>query len=154
MNVRPAESERDMDPRSVDPSTEPPIKLTIPSHPRFLQLVRGMMTKVTGILSVPPESADDIILGVDEACSNIIRHSYMGDTTGKIEFLITPGEKELEIIIADYGKPWTPVRLPPGEPSKIKPGGLGLYIIHQVMDQVNYHRSDKGQNTIRMVKGL
>jgi len=143
-----------MDHRNIDPTAEPTIELTIPSHPRFLRLVRGMMTKVTQILSVPPEAADYIILAVDEACSNIIRHSYMGNADAKIEFLIITGEKRVEISIMDYGKPWIPMRLPPGKPSEIKPGGLGLYIIHQVMDQVNYHRSDKGKNTISMVKDL
>ncbi len=145
-----------MDHRNIDPAAEPTIQLTIPSHPRFLQLVRGMMTKVTDILSVPAEVSDYIILAVDEACSNIIRHSYMGNPGEKIEFLIISRQKQLKITIMDYGKPWTPARHPPVPegPWEIKPGGLGLYIIHQVMDQVTYHRSDKGKNIISMVKDL
>lgn len=156
ITVRRPESESIMDNRNIDPNAEPTIELTIPSHPRFLQLVRGVITKVTDILSIPTEVSDYIILAVDEACSNIIRHSYMGNACGKIELLIVPGKKQLKIDIMDYGMPWTPARLPrePGEPLKIKPGGLGLYIIHQVMDQVKYHRSDKDQNTISMVKNL
>jgi len=132
---------------------DPIIELTIPSHPRFLQLVRGVMAKVTKILSIPSEQADYIILAVDEACSNIIRHSDT-DEDGRIDFLITPGKKKLEICIMNYGKPWTPGKVTLQAPSKIKPGGLGRYIIHQVMDQIHYCNSDKDGNTIRMVKIL
>ncbi|MDD9304093.1 MAG: ATP-binding protein [Desulfobacter sp.] len=133
---------------------EQTIELSIPSHPRFLQLVRGMMKKVTAILSIEREQADYIILAVDEACSNIIRHSYKNDHSQKIDFLICLKKSRLDISIMDNGKPFEFTELPCRDPEEIHPGGLGIYIIRRVMDQVNYHRSKKGQNIIQMVKAL
>ena len=129
------------------------IELTIPSHPQFLQLVRGVIKKVAGILAMPREQADYLILAVDEACSNIIQHSYQKDPSGRIDFSITLGRDELSISIMDHGQSWDPGRFPRRDPADIKPGGLGLYIIDQVMDHVDYS-GENGRNTMRMVKRL
>ena len=140
--------------RIKDTMTDQTIELTIPSHPRFLQLVRGVMKKVAGILAIPRDQTDYLILAVDEASSNIIRHSYREDPDHRIDFSITLGEGLLDISITDYGAACNPARFPQRDPAEIKPGGLGLYIIDQVMDHVDYTCGENGRNTIRMTKHI
>lgn len=130
------------------------ITLSVPSHPRFLQLIRGTMAKLAAVLEIPRDQAGSIILAVDEACSNIIKHSYLNDPSGKMDFLIRFGQERLEITITDYGKACDITRLKPRDLDDIRPGGLGTYIINEVMDQVEYQCGHKGKNRIKMAINL
>ncbi|MCG8685857.1 MAG: ATP-binding protein [Desulfobacterales bacterium] len=126
------------------------IALTIPSHPRFLQLVRGVVQKVAQIQNLSLDQTDNITLAVDEACSNIIRHAYMNDTSRTLDLDFNILENRLDITITDYGKQCDAAKLVPKEPDQTKPGGLGLYIMHTVMDDVTFECTLKGKNIVRM----
>ncbi|WDP89154.1 MAG: ATP-binding protein [Desulfobacter sp.] len=135
---------------------DPTIELAVPSHPKFLKLVRDVMRNAAKSLGITGDRADGIILAVDEACSNIIRHSYMGRVDKTIEFSITLGKAALTIAISDSGKKWNPPAKDLNKESlnKLKPGGLGLLIIRRVMDRIDFSRANSGKNIIRMVKYL
>lgn len=142
-----------------DPTEDPTkdqqtIELSIPSHPQFLQLVRSMMAKVSAIMGLASDHAGNITLAVDEACSNIIRHSYLNDPNGKIDLCIRFGKTQFEIIITDYGKQCDVTKLTPRDLNEIRPGGLGLYIMNKVMDSVTYSCGIDGKNRVTMVKAL
>lgn len=128
------------------------IQLSIPSHPKYLQLVRGVMKKITEIIGFSEDDSGHITLAVDEACSNIIKHSYMNDPGKKIDISIKAHGKELEIHITDYGKQCDIRLMQSRDINDIRPGGLGIYIINKVMDSVKYDCSSPGKNQIRMVK--
>ncbi|MBA3011769.1 MAG: ATP-binding protein [Desulfobacula sp.] len=130
------------------------IQLSIPSHPQYLQLVRGVVKKATGIIGVSRKDSDHIILAVDEACSNIIKHSYMNNPEKTIDISIGTQGKELHILITDYGKKCDIRQLLPRDIDIIRPGGLGLYIINHAMDSVEYDCSASGKNQVRMIKCL
>ena len=134
--------------------TDQTIEMSIPSHPRFLQLIRAVMGKVSAILEIPKDQAGRITLAVDEACSNIIKYAYLNAPSGKLDFLIHLETNRLEITITDYGKACDINKMKPRDISDIKPGGLGTYIISQVMDTVEYQCGHKGRNRIRMVAAL
>ncbi|MCG8637987.1 MAG: ATP-binding protein [Desulfobacterales bacterium] len=134
--------------------TDQTIEMSIPSHPRFLQLIRAVMGKVSAILEIPRDQAGRITLAVDEACSNIIKYAYLNAPSGKLDFLIHLETNRLEITITDYGKACDINKMKPRDISDIKPGGLGTYIISQVMDTVEYQCGHNGRNRIRMVAAL
>lgn len=133
-------------------TTDQTIELAIPSHPIYLQLVRGMMERIGDILGLPSEEASRIILAVDEASSNIIKHAYMNEPGGRIEFLITLKQGVMDITITDFGKACDIRCLKPRALDDIRPGGLGVYIIGEVMDNVTYTCGENGRNRIRMTK--
>ena len=128
------------------------IQLSIPSHPKYLQLVRGVIEKITEIIGFSGDDSGHITLAVDEACSNIIKHSYMDDPGKKIDIAIKAHGKELKIHITDYGKQCDIRLMQSRDINDIRPGGLGIYIINTVMDSVEYDCSSPGKNQIRMVK--
>ena len=130
------------------------IQLSIPSHPKYLQLVRGVMAKVTHIIGFSEDDSDHIILAVDEACSNIIKHSYMNDPKEKIDICVEIHKKEVKIYITDYGKQCDIRQMQPRELDDIRPGGLGVYIMNQVMDSVEYDCSSARQNQVSMIKRM
>ena len=55
-----------------------PIKLSIPSNPKYLGLIRKVLQELLQYHEVPDETARRLILCVDEACSNVIKYSYEG----------------------------------------------------------------------------
>ncbi|MCP3941021.1 MAG: ATP-binding protein [Desulfobacteraceae bacterium] len=130
------------------------IQLSIPSHPKYLQLVRAVMEKVTHTSGFTEDDSDHIILAVDEACSNIIKHSYMNNPEGKIDISIEIHEKELKINVTDYGNQCDIKQMQSRDLKDIKPGGLGIYIMNQVMDSVKYDCSSAMQNHVSMIKRM
>ena len=82
-----------------------------------------------------------LVLAVDEACTNIIRHAYEGRTDCKIEMDILSDKKVWEVHLRDYGKKSDPEKLKGRALDDIKPGGLGLFFIQQAFDEVSFDLS-------------
>lgn len=99
-----------------------------------------------------------IQLAADEASSNIIEHAYAGVQGGKIDIEISVSDKELKIVMRDRGKPFDPSSVP--EPnvkadlSERKIGGLGMYLMRKLMDEVTYESSAESGNLLVMVKQI
>ena len=95
-------------------------------------------------------------LAVDEACSNIIEHAYGGEDKGEIECTCNDTNDGLEIIIRDDGRPFDPKLIPSPnfsvELNELKPRGAGLFLIRNMMDDVDFVFSETTGNVLRMVK--
>ena len=97
-----------------------------------------------------------IQLAVDEASTNIIEHAYSGIAGGQIEIDCNVAGDELKIILHDKGKSFDPSSVP--EPnvkadlSERKIGGLGMYLMRKLMDEVYYESSQETGNALTMVK--
>lgn len=128
------------------------IEFSIPSHPVFLQMVRAVVKKAGEMINLPEDQAGLIVLGVDEASSNVIKYAYDNDPGGRLDYIITLEADRMDISITDYGRPSNIPRLKPRDLDDVRPGGLGLYIINQVMDQVVYACGEDNKNQIRMTK--
>ncbi len=95
-------------------------------------------------------------LAVDEACSNIIEHAYGGEGNGEIICTCNDLSNALEIIIKDNGVPFDPNQIDPPDFSlaleQLKPRGAGLFLIRNMMDDVDFQFSKANGNRLRMVK--
>lgn len=95
-------------------------------------------------------------LAVDEACSNIIEHAYEGIPDGVIEISYQVGAGKITVVIHDHGKEFdiSTVRKPnlSRDLSEREVGGLGVYLIHKLMDEVHFESSRKHGNTLTLVK--
>jgi len=95
-------------------------------------------------------------LAVDEACSNIIEHAYGGEDRGIIECTHRIQGGDLTIVLRDYGQPFDPAAVP--EPNinadleERAEGGLGLYLIYQIMDEVTFDFDSQAGNVLTLVK--
>ena len=97
------------------------------------------------------KAADEILLAVDEALTNIIRHAYQGKPGQMTVFVAAFGDK-IEIILEDRGKKFDPTQVPSPELPRHKPGGLGIHFIRTIMDQMIYDGQDPTGNRLRLVK--
>jgi serine/threonine-protein kinase RsbW len=105
--------------------------------------------------NVPDETVFDLKLAVDEACTNIITHGYKGMDPGSIilSFRIEPDR--ILVSITDFGHVFEPVESPKPDVEAAladqELGGLGLYLIYQTMDNIDYQPSKDG-NTLTFTK--
>jgi anti-sigma regulatory factor (Ser/Thr protein kinase) len=142
-------------------SAELLLKLAILSDPSVLCVVRGAVERLTETFGFTPPECRAITRAVDEALTNIMRHSYGGRVDRPIEMQIRriPGRRTadggdgLEILLLDRGPAINPAKLRGRQLDDIKPGGLGLHFIRQSMDTVVFKRIGKA-NQLRLVKYL
>jgi serine/threonine-protein kinase RsbW len=100
-----------------------------------------------------------IELACDEACTNIIEHAYGGDNVGDICITWQIDTQTFTITMSDDGRPFDPDEVPPpqipGDPDELndlKIGGLGIYFMRNLMDEVRFSRDERQGNTLVMVK--
>jgi serine/threonine-protein kinase RsbW len=95
-------------------------------------------------------------VSVDEACTNVIEHAYKGIKGGDIECLCDAKSDYLTIVIRDHGKPFDPGDVPdPDFHAELKDrriGGLGVYLMRRLMDEVHYETIESSGNVLTMVK--
>jgi serine/threonine-protein kinase RsbW len=131
------------------------VQVRLPSRLESIRAVSDMTTRYARRAHLEEQDAYQCKLAVDEACSNIIRHAYGGDSTGVFDVFIRIDDGVFEIHLTDYGEPYDPQDIPsPTMGNTIEdaqPGGLGLYLIRSVMDEVCYTPGPKG-NRLVMVK--
>jgi serine/threonine-protein kinase RsbW len=95
-------------------------------------------------------------LAVDEACTNIIEHAYGLDKGGEIECTCTTANDCLTVILRDHGKPFNLSSVTEPDLSsgleKRPLGGLGVYLMRQLMDEVRFEALGEAGNLLTMVK--
>jgi len=83
-----------------------------------------------------------IVLAVDEACSNLIRHAYHNDASQVVEVSLSITPAEVKVSIADTATPFDPsaAQVPdmPAYLEERRNGGLGILIMRRVMDDIVY----------------
>ena len=100
-------------------------------------------------------TVEDIVLAIDEACQNIIRHAYRGETDEEIVLQIGREGDDLIISLRDYAPEVSSDCMKSRDLEDIRPGGLGCHFIQQVMDEVSLSRPTEGRgNVLRMVKRI
>ena len=142
------------------------LRMELRSNPEVLCVVRGAVTRLAELLGFSESDNHLVILALDEAMTNIIRHAYQGQRERRIEvtFRLLSAARDgaprqaLEIVLRDDGLPVNVKRLqpPPLQETPIeerKPGGLGVHFIRENMDKVEFRRRD-GRNLLRLVKAL
>jgi len=105
--------------------------------------------------------ADDIVykiqLAVDEACTNVMKHSYKNDPTQDIGISVSWDDMRLIVEITDSGLPFDPGNYHQPDLGTFikqkKRGGLGIHLIRSLMDEVRYDRKND-KNLITLVKEL
>jgi serine/threonine-protein kinase RsbW len=128
------------------------ITLRVPAQLAYVRLVIEATTQAAQKAGLDEHSVTHCHVAVDEACTNIVRHAYGGEPGGIIEAEIEAEPGKCTIILEDHGKPFDPEQVaPPRLGKSLGPGGLGLYFMQTLMDEVTYTPSDTG-NRLVMVK--
>ena len=135
------------------------LKLELHSDPSLLSVVRGALERLTETLGFSASDSRSITRAVDEALTNVIRHCYCGRVDQPLEVYFnhlkpnsSVGSKgALEIVLCDHGPPVDPAKFQARSLDEVRPGGLGLHLIRQSMDEIAYQRV-RGANRFRLIK--
>jgi anti-sigma regulatory factor (Ser/Thr protein kinase) len=123
-------------------------KIEFASHPANLSSVRNLVRQFATDARLPNDQIELIVLGVDEACANIIRHVYREETR-LIGLSCEEMEHGVRFRLRDYGHQNGEPRKWAGRPlEKIRPGGLGLHLIQSVFDHVDYRPQRNGMELV------
>jgi serine/threonine-protein kinase RsbW len=126
-----------------------------------LDRVREFVAESAEDCGLEPAAVYAVQLAVDEAFTNIIEHAYGGESLDQIECSCQMVGGDLEVTLLDCGKPFDPSLVPEpnltAELEEREVGGIGLYFIYQLMDDVQFSFTKnlelgRNCNLLRMIK--
>lgn len=129
------------------------VKLEIPSSAQFVNVARKTVEGIAASMALTDEQTEDLKLAVGEACANAVKFSDPSKPAVEILYRIT--QDRLEVEVRNKGKAFDPKKVQQKEqsPEQLPVGGLGLFLIDKVMDELNIS-SKCGETTLKMVKQL
>ncbi|MCC7117010.1 MAG: ATP-binding protein [Anaerolineales bacterium] len=130
-------------------------KHTYPAKFEFLDEIREFVAEVARAGKFTEKEIYSLQLAADEAASNIIEHAYAGVTNASLEVTCEMQGNTMTIIMRDQGAPFDPAQVKQpnlkAELSERQIGGLGVYLMRKLMDEVHYESRGK-VNTLTMLK--
>lgn len=140
----------------TDHAGEHPIRLSIYSTPTHLAVVRGAVDGLCRSIGFDEQCITHVVMSVDEALTNVIRHAYGHGETEPIEIELdwTDPPAGVRICIRDRGRGAGPDEMDQGETNTLEPGGLGLHIMSRCMDSLEYVPAEGGGTVLTMTKRL
>ena len=130
------------------------VEVALPSHPKFLPLVRALVEQSAEVAGFPAEDRQRIALGVTEGITNVMRHGYGGSTDRRIDLVLRAPAGMFRIDIHDYGQFVDPDEIQSRPLEAVRPGGLGVHLMKATMDSVEYRQNDHGGTTLILIKRL
>lgn len=135
--------------------TAPHTQLRIPAQGRFLPLVQGHVRDLARTAGLPGKDVLALELAAEEAFENICAHAYPDGTPGDV---LVDGELlagELRLAFHDEGLPFDPALLERrGARPEDEASGLGLKLIHSVVDEVRWVNQGRQGKALCLVKRL
>lgn len=132
------------------------IRVELSSDTRLLASIRSLVRTYFRDAGIDAERVVELVLAVDEACSNAMRHAYDGRTDGRIVLELSSESGTVDVMLHDDGRPAQPERIArrtleqPKSLDDLTVGGLGVQLIYEVFDQVEYRQGKERGNTILM----
>jgi sigma-B regulation protein RsbU (phosphoserine phosphatase) len=138
-----------------DDQIEQIISLKISSQPDRLKLARSVVSQAASLCECSDDMVQGVVIAVDEALQNVIRHAYSNRPDGEIKVTICRSIINLIIFIQDYADQIDIEKVKPRDLSDVRPGGLGTHFIREVMDEVVFLVSPEGcGNLLKLVKRI
>ncbi len=128
------------------------VTLKVLSHPRYLSLIRDVTTRFCMTCGLDEDLTGKIKLAIDEACSNVIKYAYHGDTSKGIVVKYRFSQKKISIIIEDSGEKADPEKIRGRDLDDVRPGGLGMHFIRRVFDLVEFDPKKVKGNRLLLMK--
>ncbi len=133
-------------------------ELRVKSRTENLSHIRAFIQEFASSAGFKQNEIDNMMLACDEACTNIIKHAYKSYPDGEIVIKLKCENKKLVITIIDYGKAFQPESIPEPDIQEYykqhRVGGLGMYLMKTLMDDVKYVSIPGKYNQVLLSKSL
>jgi len=131
------------------------LSMTFCSRPSRLALLRSVVRDAAGMVGLDDGASEAVVLAVNEACMNIIQHAYGMNPEGRIEVTLLQDADALVIQLRDYAAPVDVSRVRSRDLDDVRPGGLGVHMMHSLMDDGEFLQPPpEGGNLLQMKKLL
>lgn len=128
------------------------VELRFSARAERLKLLRSVVRDAAICAGLARPVADNIVLAVNEACMNVIQHGYHSDPQGQIRLGIYTTAEALIFRIHDDAPCVDEKTVCSRDLDDIRPGGLGVHFINNIMDEAAFLECGKEGNLFQMVK--
>ena len=133
---------------------EDPAALTIGNRPEEIAAALQFVHDFAARHRLPAAALHDLSVAFDEALSNIVKYGYGDDARHEISVQLTIAGTQVVAEVRDDGIPFDPLSVPAprleGGIDERPIGGLGIYLLRQLMDEVRYER--RGNRNVLVMK--
>lgn len=136
-------------------TTEQLFEIRFPAKPERLCLVRALVKRAAEVCGCNETLGEKLVIAVNEACMNVIQHAYKEDERGEIIMQIHNNDSQMLFRILDFAKPVDLSTVESRDLQDVRPGGLGVHFIREIMDDCTMGHLEKGRgNYIEMKKKI
>lgn len=131
--------------------------ITLPNDIQTIPQLSAFVDEVCEAVGVDMATTMQMNLAIEEAVVNVMNYAYPAGTKGTVNIKAEANDKHLKFIISDTGTPFDPTvkadvdTTLSAEERSI--GGLGIHLVRQLMDSINYERTN-GMNILTLHKKL
>ena len=125
------------------------IRLQIPCHADYIDIVRVCLYSIASKLDFTYEDIEDMKVAVSEACNNAVLHGSQEASNNNIDICFQPTETSLIIKVKNNGSAFAHIEalekaapLQETDISSLRVGGLGIFLMQALMDQVSVETTD------------
>jgi len=139
---------------SMPQPTAQSVEIVIRNSIAELANLRDGLERIGAKLGVPGKPLMQLQVALDEVASNVIKYGWPDGGNHELCVRITGQQDRIEVEIVDDGREFDPRLAPPSEPQKAgrrQPGGLGIHLVKQLVDRLDYERVG-GRNRTVMTK--
>jgi serine/threonine-protein kinase RsbW len=145
-------------PHPLPPGDMRLVTLRVESRLDHVELVTRAVRALCATAGLAARDCAQVELAVDEALNNVIRHAYRGEPGHMIDVTFAQESARFTIEITDEGEPMPEGRpvafdFDPTDIAQLPEGGMGVFLIHSVMDEVEYRRLGD-RNALTMTRRL
>jgi sigma-B regulation protein RsbU (phosphoserine phosphatase) len=131
--------------------------MTLPNNIEQVPQLESFVSEVCETLGLDMSTTMSLNLALEEAVVNVMSYAYTAGTRGNVDIEAQANERRLKFIISDWGVPFDPTAKTAVDTTlsaEERPiGGLGIHLMRQIMDSINYERID-GKNVLTLRKKL
>ncbi|GLB60995.1 anti-sigma B factor RsbW [Cytobacillus sp. NCCP-133] len=126
------------------------VEVKIPAKPEFVGVIRLTLSGIASRMRFAYEEIEDLKIAISEACTNAVQHAYKQNEQGEVVIGFGLYSDRLEVMVADNGKSFDFQSARQGigpydqtdSVEFLREGGLGLYLIETLMDEVRIHHKE------------
>ena len=132
-------------------------RTAVPADPAQLRVLNEFLREFGSAAALAPTQVGNLELALEEIFLNIVMHGSEPGVTPRVEVSLNLGADAVTMTVEDDGPQFDPLSLPPPDVTATladrKVGGLGVFLVRNVMDTVTYART-AGRNQLRISKRL
>ena len=131
------------------------VELRIPAFADRMSLVRETLRSAARHCGFDVAATKDLVLAVCEACQNVMQHGYAGQEPGDIILTMSQNDDGVIVRVRDFAAPVDPSKIKSRDLSDVRPGGLGIHFIENLMDSAVFLPGADGiGNVLKMTKRI